>query len=782
MFKKKGRYAQILANRGAFTYGENHNIVIKGLEIRCGFLDLSQPAGSPAPGLRGQISFVRVRNVIVSGFTCTEFGLRGSEQYCLQFVGFDGVTVEDFDIRGGKDGIHFNYGRNFVVRRGRLETKDDGIALNAGDWPGGCTPLMGSIEHGVVEDVEYLPGAASNFARCIAGAWVDWHKGMYLQRNDLVRVGRNIYCIWPMPRLRKRDSAVEQGVEYESHFAPTHTNGVWKSPDGICFQFLQHDGNVRADIRDVVFRRLLIRAQGRIACGWEIGEWARLIHPDLPEKFFPVIDIRVEDSVKTTSGALVAGSANTRVELVNCRVLPGGPLVDFSGRHARVVQNYTPSYDVRVDGGPWRHFDGPFTVPSPLLPRVPVECHPRLGVGNVIDKIRAGEEVRVAYFGGSITQMNGWRRFSQEALARRYPLAKFVEIPAAIGGTGSTLGAYRFGRDVVEKRPDLVFVEFATNDFRLAPEKIWENLDGVLRQLWHTSPRTDVVFVYTVSNDALPDYLANRCPRAVSAMEQIAEHYGIATVDFGPAVSAGVASGRLVMDAGEIATAVPKDSADRNRLIAEELSQRGKVLFSTDGCHPAELGHRLYTDILMRAWAEMAKIPAYDHSNMMAMPYCSSKMEQAKIVPIEKEMCVGDGWRELPQDDPSQQQFGQFLGKICMTPKPGDRLCFAFRGSVCKLYGLLGPDVARLKVSVDGKSVGAPRGFFDSFCTYYRIGTFPVYDGVNGLHRVEIEVDSIQPDRAIVLQRNPQVDIGDPKFDGTKLFVAQLLLVGEIVK
>ena len=616
IFSKKGRYSQILANRGAYTHSEDHDITIKGLEIRCGRLDLSQPADSPAPGLRGQIAFARIRNVAVTGFVCTEYGLSGSEQYCLQFSGFDGVRVEDFDIRGGKDGIHFDYGRNFIVRRGKLETADDGIALNAGDWPGGCTPLMGSIENGIIEDVEYLPGARSNFARVITGAWVDWRKGMRLQRNDLVRVGRNIYCVWPMPRRRKTDSPIEQGVEYVSNYAPSHTNGVWKSPDGINFQFLQADGNVRADIRNVKFRRLLIRAQGRIGCGWEIGEWARLIHPDLPEEDFPVIDISIEDSIKTTPGALVAGNANARVELKNCRVLPGGPLVDFFGRNAKVMQHYTPSYDIKVDDGGWSHYSRACKIYSPMPPRTPLACHPRLGIGNVMNKILAGDEVRIAYFGGSITQMDGWRRFSMEALTKQYPGARFSEIPAAIGGTGSTLGVFRFARDVLSKNPDLVFVEFATNDFAASPETIWANFDGFLRQLWRASPRTDVVFVYTVSSDALPDYLANRCPCAVCAMEQLAEHYGIATVDFGPAVSAGVASGRLVMDAGEIATAVPKDSSDRNRLIAEELSRRGKVLFSTDGCHPAEPGHRLYVDVLMRAWVEMAKIPAYEHSSV----------------------------------------------------------------------------------------------------------------------------------------------------------------------
>lgn len=92
------------------------------------------------------------------------------------------------------------------------------------------------------------------------------------------------------------------------------------------------------------------------------------------------------------------------------------------------------------------------------------EFHVRSGIGHVMEKIRAGGEVRVAYFGGSITEMDGWRRMSREWLQSRYPACSFTEIAAAIGGTGSSLGVYRFRQDVLEKNPDLVFVEFATND------------------------------------------------------------------------------------------------------------------------------------------------------------------------------------------------------------------------------------------------------------------------------------------------------------------------------
>ena len=105
---------------------------------------------------------------------------------------------------------------------------------------------------------------------------------------------------------------------------------------------------------------------------------------------------------------------------------------------------------------------------------VAVECRPRQGVGRVMEKIRAGEPVKIAYFGGSITEMDGWRRFSREWLQARYPACTFSEIQAAIGGTGSRMGVFRFAQDVLDKKPDLIFVEFATNDASL--RTIWRSL------------------------------------------------------------------------------------------------------------------------------------------------------------------------------------------------------------------------------------------------------------------------------------------------------------------
>ncbi|WP_286177263.1 SGNH/GDSL hydrolase family protein [Rhodopirellula sp. JC639] len=114
--------------------------------------------------------------------------------------------------------------------------------------------------------------------------------------------------------------------------------------------------------------------------------------------------------------------------------------------------------------------------------REAVECHPRGGLPNFIAKAQAGETVHVAYLGGSITAAPGWRVQSRQWLQEQYPEATVNEIHAAIGGTGSDLGVFRLGRDVLQHHPDLLFVEFAVNDGGASPERIHKAMEGIVRQ------------------------------------------------------------------------------------------------------------------------------------------------------------------------------------------------------------------------------------------------------------------------------------------------------------
>lgn len=107
-----------------------------------------------------------------------------------------------------------------------------------------------------------------------------------------------------------------------------------------------------------------------------------------------------------------------------------------------------------------------------------------LNIGNnrrikaAIDKAKKGEDVTIAYIGGSITQGAGAKPIHTQCYAYR-SYVKFKEmfgknggenvhfIKAGVGGTPSELGMIRYDRDILRDgtvKPDIVIVEFAVND------------------------------------------------------------------------------------------------------------------------------------------------------------------------------------------------------------------------------------------------------------------------------------------------------------------------------
>lgn len=412
------------------------------------------------------------------------------------------------------------------------------------------------------------------------------------------------------------------------------------------------------------------------------------------------------------------------------------------------------------------------------------EIQVRDGIGHVMEKIRAGKEVAVAYFGGSITEMEGWRTLSFEWLQKEYPQTRFRMIDAALGGTTSALGVFRLGADVIEKKPDLVFIEFTSNDRGLAPEKIWENYDGIVRQLWKANPTIDIVCVYTVTERMLPDYRNGQLTDSQSATEMIADHYGLPAVAFGVRIMDEMRSGRLVMSVGVVKELAPTAASENAKQVIARLAKEGKMLFAEDGVHPTMQAHGLYLDSLRKFWKAIEDKKPIEHAAKLARPYHSTRMESAKTVRVDQKMLHGN-WRALPRPKGSEQNlmwwFEHRVGQLWQAENPGDSLCFKFRGTTCKIFDLMGPNGAYVKIKVDGTDVGRVKRF-DSYCIYHRLSEFPVYDGPDGIHSVELVVDEEMPARDEILSRHPNADLSADKYRGRAFILGKIELIGDVIR
>jgi len=395
-------------------------------------------------------------------------------------------------------------------------------------------------------------------------------------------------------------------------------------------------------------------------------------------------------------------------------------------------------------------------------------CRSRGGLPNFFAKCAAGGEIRIGYLGGSITAQNGWRPKTLKWFQDRYPKAKFSEINAAIGGTGSDLGVFRVGQDVLRHKPDMLFVEFAVNDGGASPEAIWRGMEGIVRQTWRANPNTDVCFVYTLHTGMKGDYEKGMCPRSASAMELLADYYGIPSMNMALRIVQLAQEGKLLYK--------PEKDAD-----GKTVPTPGKIVFANDDCHPLDAGHEVYRDVIGAGMEKIEKLGRPAPHELKA-PFVADNLERATIVPLKPSM-LSAGWTKLPTDKGLGRAFGHRMGDLWEATKPGEKIEFKFRGTTVRLYDLLGPDGANVVCTVDGKA-GKPRPRFDHYCTYHRIATLSIADNLpNGEHTVCVEIQKDQPDRSSVVNREKDKKGFDPKrFDGTAMRVGGIMLVGEIVE
>jgi len=398
-----------------------------------------------------------------------------------------------------------------------------------------------------------------------------------------------------------------------------------------------------------------------------------------------------------------------------------------------------------------------------------VECQPRGGLPNFFAKAEAGGDVRVAYLGGSITAAPGWRVLSLDRLRTEFPTARFSEINAAIGGTGSDLGAFRVGQDVISHKPDLVFVEFAVNDAGAAAEQIMATMEGIVRQILRADAATDICFVYTVSEPLLADLATGVFPRAASAMEAVADHYSIPSVHFGVEVNRRIADSTLVFK-----------GAKPEKLDAAATP----MLFSSDGVHPhVETGHRLYADVLTRASAEIRSASATTAApHPLPEPLTKDNWENAKLIPIEPGMLRGDWTRVTPADDDRAKAFATRMPVLWKAEKPGAEVVVAYTGTRLSVYDLVGPGGGTVSVHVDDAAPKTvPR--IDGYCTYWRIATLSTGSGPAVPHRVAFRLEAGAPDKPQILFEKNRADFekNPAKYAENTWYASAILLLGDLL-
>ncbi len=340
-----------------------------------------------------------------------------------------------------------------------------------------------------------------------------------------------------------------------------------------------------------------------------------------------------------------------------------------------------------------------------------------------------------------------------------------MAINAGVGGTGSDLACFRLRNQVLDFHPDLVFVEFAVNDKDTDTARVHETMEGIVRQIWKSNAGTDICFVYTLTADLAPVLSSGKLPVAARAMEDIAQHYGIPSVDMCLEIIALLSKDSLVFKGR------PEDYP-------------GKMVFSADNVHPyPQTGHRLYTEALARSFRRMEKINKTGAgAHHMGLPVTANRYEQVEIITADHLTKTGEWRKVIPSNEDDGALSPHPFPVLLKSDHPGASIVLKFRGAMVGLYDVVGPGSGKWDVFIDGQFYQTYTRF-DRFATYWRPNYIVVKGFAPGLHEVEFRLSANAPDKKTLLADKADDLVSNPaKYQQTAAYVGYLLLAGTIEK
>ena len=226
-------------------------------------------------------------------------------------------------------------------------------------------------------------------------------------------------------------------------------------------------------------------------------------------------------------------------------------------------------------------------------------------VQSFLRRARAGEEVTVAFLGGSITQGAGavplqencYARVCWEGLRRKYG-TNIRYIKAGVGGTPSETGLMRYDRDITREgnvQPDLVVVEFAVNDAGDETEGVF--YESLVRHILEGPGHPAVILLFAVFAD---DWNLKR------RLAPIGYRHQLPMVDVLEAVS-------------------PQFGDPENRVIT-------KRQYFYDVYHPSNLGHKIMADCLLYCLDRLDHQQPEEEPEGHVLPYYGGDYQSLRLM------------------------------------------------------------------------------------------------------------------------------------------------------
>lgn len=258
-------------------------------------------------------------------------------------------------------------------------------------------------------------------------------------------------------------------------------------------------------------------------------------------------------------------------------------------------------------------------------------------LANTYRALRFDKKLTVGYIGGSITYGNSaakkvndngtvsqtggdialsYVNRTTDYLRAQYPQATIESINAGVSDTATNFGIYRLNDHLMNTNghdmPDLVFVEFTTNDWCYDGGIVQNDKDlarqaeSLIRNIYAKNPYADIVLLSTVRD-------ANGASRKV--YEKLGKDYGLLFIDLG----------------------VPLQQKMTARGAANEAD--GTYYYTVDNLHPSAKGYEVYFEEIKNGMTAALETTIYataktDRTAALGKASARSLWENPTILPV----------------------------------------------------------------------------------------------------------------------------------------------------
>ncbi len=345
---------------------------------------------------------------------------------------------------------------------------------------------------------------------------------------------------------------------------------------------------------------------------------------------------------------------------------------------------------------------------------------------------REGASLQVVFLGGSLTwgarasdpQLTSYRALVGQRLREFYPKAHFTFWDAAIGGTGSQLAAFRLQRDVLRRKPDLVFIDFAVNDhpFTVELERL-AAYESLVRRVILEGGAPVIQMILGLKQD-----LALTPERGRPLDEKHKEVSRLYNTGLGDSVT-----------------------LMRDRFLEGKADPDQAWPYYPDVTHPGDKGYALYAEAAWNAFREaveqrkICRAPEKTLCPPIYMNWVRHHLDGSAALP--------KGWKiGLPHAMGLAHDFymSRWLDNVTIAAFGAEPIRLEFQGSMALLFGEATTTSGKLLVKIDGQPATEqnPEGIYNAYCA-------------NGnMHWVPLLAQKLDPAQKHLLELIPQLTEG----------------------